>query len=59
MTELDPDHQIRNAGSDNVPDTRLGGQGEPVPVDRCRECGVELGAGYLCDDCDRVEVLEP
>ncbi len=27
-------------------------------TDHCRECGVELGAGYLCDDCDRVEVLE-
>jgi hypothetical protein len=24
-------------------------------VDRCRECDVELGAGYLCDDCDTVE----
>lgn len=21
----------------------------------CRVCGVELGAGYLCDDCDIVE----
>lgn len=27
-------------------------------TDRCRECGRYLGAGYLCDDCDRVEVLE-
>lgn len=25
---------------------------------QCRECGVELGAGYLCDDCDCVEVLD-
>lgn len=23
----------------------------------CRECGTELMAGYLCDDCDRVEVI--
>jgi len=21
----------------------------------CRECDIELGAGYLCDDCDTVE----
>ena len=21
----------------------------------CRECGCDLGAGYLCDDCDTVE----
>jgi hypothetical protein len=24
----------------------------------CRECGTELGAGYLCDDCDTVEIIE-
>jgi hypothetical protein len=24
----------------------------------CRECGVDLRAGYLCDDCDELEVLE-
>ena len=23
--------------------------------DTCRECGCDLGAGYLCDDCDTVE----
>lgn len=23
---------------------------------RCRECGRAIGAGYLCDDCDIVEV---
>jgi len=23
---------------------------------RCRECNAELGAGYLCDDCDTVVV---
>lgn len=27
-------------------------------TDRCRECGVKLAAGYLCDDCDQVEVIE-
>lgn len=27
-------------------------------VSQCRECGVELGAGYLCNRCDTVEVLE-
>jgi len=21
----------------------------------CRECGTDLGAGYLCDDCDTAE----
>ena len=21
----------------------------------CRECGTELGAGYLCDGCDTVD----
>lgn len=25
---------------------------------RCRECGARLHAGYLCDDCDQLEVLE-
>lgn len=24
----------------------------------CRECGTALGAGYLCDDCDTVEILD-
>lgn len=28
------------------------------PEDVCRECGKGLGAGYLCDDCDTVEVLD-
>jgi hypothetical protein len=28
-------------------------------TDHCRECGEALGAGYLCDDCDCVEVVEP
>ena len=23
--------------------------------DECRECGKDLGAGYLCDDCDTVD----
>lgn len=27
-------------------------------VDRCRGCGAELGAGYLCDGCDTVEGWE-
>ncbi len=31
---------------------------DSAATDRCRECGRALGAGYLCDDCDRVEVLE-
>lgn len=22
----------------------------------CRECGTGLGSGYLCDDCDQLEV---
>lgn len=26
--------------------------------DRCRDCGTRLGAGYLCDDCDTVEVWD-
>ena len=25
-------------------------------TDHCRECGRELPAGYLCDDCDQLEV---
>jgi hypothetical protein len=25
----------------------------------CRGCGVELpGGGYLCDDCDELEIVE-
>lgn len=24
----------------------------------CRDCGTPLGAGYLCDDCDTVEVID-
>jgi len=30
----------------------------PFTDAKCRECGVPLGAGYLCDDCDTVEVLD-
>lgn len=26
---------------------------------QCRECGRDLGAGYLCDDCDCVELVNP
>ena len=26
--------------------------------DECRECGADLGAGYLCDDCDELEIVE-
>lgn len=26
--------------------------------DDCEECGQTIGGGYLCDDCDRVEVDE-
>ncbi len=32
--------------------------GEGNKESRCRECGEGLGAGYLCDDCDTVEVLD-
>lgn len=36
--------------------------GHPNPENRatdfCRECGKALGAGYLCDDCDELEVLD-
>jgi len=41
----------------DVPGERLGEQGEKV-TDRCRECGRELGAGYLCDGCDTIEIVE-
>jgi hypothetical protein len=27
-------------------------------VPECRDCGRDLGAGYLCDDCDELEVNE-
>lgn len=27
-------------------------------TDRCRDCGRDLGSGYLCDDCDRVEEVD-
>ena len=27
--------------------------------DQCRECGRELGAGYLCDECDGVALASP
>jgi len=33
-------------------DTASGG------TERCRECSRDLEAGYLCDDCDGVEVLD-
>lgn len=26
-------------------------------LDKCRECGIELGAGYLCDDCDTIDFV--
>lgn len=41
-----------------------GGDGDESPSastersGECRECGRELGAGYLCDDCDTVEGWE-
>jgi len=41
-----------------VPETRLGEQGEPIHDERCRECHTSLGAGYLCDECDTVEIEE-
>ena len=43
----------------NIPEVRLGEQGETiVPDGFCRECHKELGAGYLCDNCDTVEGWE-
>jgi hypothetical protein len=27
-----------------------------APVAECRECGIDLGAGYLCDECDELEI---
>lgn len=33
---------------------RADGSGEPG-VGCCRVCGKEVGAGYLCSDCDTVE----
>lgn len=29
-----------------------------IKASQCRECGRELGAGYLCDRCDTIEVVE-
>ena len=26
-------------------------------MSQCRECGRDLPAGYLCDDCDEIEVV--
>lgn len=43
------------AGSAKVPNQRLGEQGERVGPE-CRDCGEPLGAGYLCDDCDEIEI---
>lgn len=38
--------------SSKLPENELDGK------DQCRDCGKVLGAGYLCDDCDTLEVLE-
>lgn len=50
--------EFTNEARGIVPDTRLGEQGEKVTDDTCRECGTSLGSGYLCDECDTVEVEE-
>lgn len=44
-------------GSGSVPTHRLGEQGDCTGA-HCRECGVKLGAGYLCDECDTIEIDE-
>jgi len=44
--------------NENIPEKRLGEQGQQVTSAVCRKCGVELGAGYLCDECDTVEVVD-
>jgi len=38
--------------TESVPSDRLNPQVRSV--DKCRECGKQLGAGYLCDECDTV-----
>lgn len=41
------------SGADWDPDARI--MEIEAAEDTCRECGINLGAGYLCDDCDEVE----
>lgn len=48
--------QSQTGGAERVPDDRLGPQVQSV--DRCRECGKRLAAGYLCDECDEVTFAE-
>jgi len=48
MSEDNPNDSL--GGADRLPDERL--------TARCKECGDEIGAGYLCDECDTVEVIE-
>jgi hypothetical protein len=42
------------SGAEKLPEDRLEPQPQVRSVDRCQECGVKLGAGYLCDECDTV-----
>jgi len=44
-------------GRSKLPVRRIGEQGQTV-VDEghCRECGADVGAGYLCDECDEVVI---
>jgi len=50
--------QRRKSGAEKVPEDRLKPQPQVRSVDKCRECGVTLGAGYLCDDCDEVTFVD-
>ena len=60
---LSRDSQQIISGVQEIVDDRdvLISDGGVIPTDTrsqdvCRDCGAELGAGYLCDDCDELEV---
>lgn len=54
LEEMDVDDLVTDGGSVQGDEEETGTQCVD-DTDRCHECGRDLGAGYLCDDCDRVE----
>lgn len=51
-------HATWNGEPDSAREQAADGADADAPgTDTCRECGAWLGAGYVCDDCDELEVV--
>jgi len=47
------DFETRDRDVDGIPRNGLAADLFAATDGECRICGVSLGAGYLCDDCER------